>query len=274
MLKSKSKKNRTGQNEVPDKLPVKDLKDLTGHRSFVFYGRSGTGKTTLAATFPKPILYMDVKDKGTDSISDVSGIKGYEVNEFEDFELAYWWLLENAKAYKTVVIDTVSQLQQMVVVERTARKRKGDTSRAGDWGTLTKGDWGDIAASMKEWLVRYRDLPMNVVYIAQDRNFNFDDDSDTEGMLMPEIGPALSPSIAKVLNAAVSMVGNTFIRERVTTKEVRGKKVERKRMEFCLRVGPSPIYTTKIRKPRAMEAPEIIVDPAYEDIMDVIKGVE
>lgn len=268
----KPKRKRTGQSEIPDELPVKDLK-VSDHRSFVFYGRSGTGKTSLASTFPKPILYMDVKDKGTDSIMDVAKIKLLTVDEIDDFELAYWWLKENPKAYKTVVIDTMSQLQQIAIVEQSIKKGKKDTSRAGDWGSLTKRDWGDIAADLKEWIIRYRDLPMNVVFIAQDRSFNFDsDENEDEGVIMPEIGPALMPSVTKVLNAAVSMIGNTFIREKTIIKEVRGKKRERRRMEFCLRVGPNPVYTTKIRKPRSIEAPELIVDPSYEEIMEVIKG--
>jgi hypothetical protein len=37
-------------------------------------------------------------------------------------------------------------------------------------------------------------------------------------------------------------------------------------------VGPDPIYITKIRKPRSIEPPKLIVDPSYEDIVNIIKG--
>jgi len=250
----------------------KNISDIERFRSFVLYGRSGTGKTTLAATFPKPILYLDVRDEGTDSIADVPDIKVLEVSEFAELEETYWWLKQNPE-FRTIVIDTVSQLQQIVVEEQASKKKS--KGRPGDWGTLTKRDWGDIAALMKEWLINYRDLSkleMDVVFIAQDRTFNFDEDEEGEGVLAPEVGPALSPSIARTLNAAVSMIGNTFIRSRDVVKEVNGKKKRLQKIEYCLRIGPNPVYITKVRKPKSTEAPSVIVDPRYEDILEIING--
>jgi hypothetical protein len=111
---------------------------------------------------------------------------------------------------------------------------------------------------------------MHVVFIAQDRTFNVDDEEGSE-QLTPEIGPGLSPSIAKTLNAAVGMIGNTFIRER-QTKGKGGKT--REKLEYCLRIGPNPVYITKVRKPRSIEPPSVIVDPSFEDIMSIIRGEE
>lgn len=65
---------------------------MSKHRSYVFYGRSGTGKTTAASTFPKPMLLLDAKDRGTDSISDVPGIDVLDVQTYDEFETAYWYL--------------------------------------------------------------------------------------------------------------------------------------------------------------------------------------
>jgi hypothetical protein len=251
--------------------------DLNYSRSYVLYGRSGSGKTTLASTFPKPILFLDVKDRGLDSVADAKDTKMLPVESFADFEDIYWMIKNDEfdDEYKTIVIDTVSQLQSIVVHEYQPKKDKKRDTTPGDWGSLTRREWGDIAALMKEWLINYRDLEKNIVFIAQDRAFNFEEDDDgTEGLLLPEVGPALSPSIAKTLNASVSMIGNTFIRRVKTTKEVRGKKVSRHNTEYCLRIGPSPIYTTKIRKPKEIIVPEVLVDPTYEDIEDIIEGVE
>jgi ATP-dependent phosphoenolpyruvate carboxykinase len=63
-----------------DSLPTKKASELSGSRSYVFYGQSGTGKTTLAATFPGPILLCDIKDRGTDS---VVGVEDLDVMEVE-----------------------------------------------------------------------------------------------------------------------------------------------------------------------------------------------
>lgn len=264
---------RSQQSRVRD-LPVKDIGDIRRNTSMVVYGRAGSGKTTFAATMPKPILYIDVKDEGTDSISDVRGIKVMEIETFEDFEETYWWLTQNPKAYKSVVIDTCTQLQTMVVRELSSKNKK----RAGDWGTLTKGQWGDVAALLKEWLGNYRDLTkkgMHVLFIAQDRTFNLTDEEEQNSeMIAPEIGPALSPSVVKTLNADVSVIGNTFIRERKIEKEDKktGRKVKSKVTEYCLGIGPSSLYNRKVRKPKAVKLPDVLVDPQFQDILDVIRG--
>lgn len=272
MAKTPAKKSRDD-----DELPgVKKVGDIQRTRSTVLYGRSGTGKTTLAASWPKPMLYLDIKDEGTDSIADVDGIDVKEIHDSEDLDEVLLWLIRNPKKYKTVVLDTMSQLQEIVVEEvAQAAKKKLKGKRAGDFGTLTKQDWGQVSSRMKSWIIDFRDLPLETVFIAQDRTFNLGDDEsadDNAEVLAPEVGPRLMPSVASVLNAAVSTIGNTFIRIRSIKKEVDGKKRTVEKKEYCLRLGPSPLYVTKVRKPKSISAPDFIVDPTFEDIQDVIKG--
>ena len=263
---------------APKELAVTDMDDDDDEgMAFVFYGRSGTGKTTLAADFEKPMLYIDCRDKGGKSIRDVKGIKKFKVTEFAQFEEAYWWLKQNPQRYRTVVIDTVSQLQAMYVAEFGAKKKNKSGRKVGDWGTLSQRDWGDIAAHLKEWLGNYRDLVeegMDVVFIAQDRTFNMSEDDEDEETLAPEIGPGLSPSVAKSLNASVDLIGNTFIRSTwKEEKNAKGKVIrEAEVIDFCLRIGPNSLYVTKVRKPKHQVAPALIVDPSYDDILDVING--
>lgn len=248
----------------------------TSARSYCIYGRSGTGKTTLAGSFPTPILYLDIRDRGTDSIIDVKGVEIRQLDTFADFEDMYWWLKKNPDEYETVVVDTVTQLQQMLLRDIALDKNK-DPSKAGDWGSMTKKDWGEVTGAMKEVLTNYRDLTdlgMNIVFLAQDRVFGGeDDDADRSGgMIVPEVGPAVTQSIAKALNAAVSFIGNTFLREKKVEKEVRGKKSVSKVTEYCLRIGPNAVYATKIRKPKGAQPPSYIVDPSYKDIIAIIRG--
>lgn len=273
MLKRKSSssaKKATGGIEGR----FQDVSSLKTYRTFVFYGRSGTGKTTLSCSAPGSKLLIDVRDRGTDSVSDIKGLKVCEAQSTEDMEEIYWWLRDNPDKFKNIIVDTVTQWQTLKVSEFGDKRKK---KNAGDWGSLSRRDWGDIAAYMKEWLMNYRDLAdlgMNVIFIAQDRAFNFgeEEDDEVEGQLAPEVGPALSPSVAKSLNAMCSMIGNTFIRSRVVKKRKDGKTVKRRVEDYCLRVGPNPLYVTKVRKPIKITAPEFLVDPVFEDIIDLIKG--
>lgn len=218
------------------------------------------------------MLLLDVNDRGTDSISDVEGIDIKEVNIWDDFELVYYWLLKNEGEYKTIVVDTLSQVQDLVIASIVGGE-EGGTIRG-----PTQREWGEISSTMKLWITNYRNLPMEVVFIAQERVFQVDEDLDPEVQLDPEVGPRLSPSVAAHLNASVSVIGNTYIRRRIRIKEVRvrGKKDPVKKeipvIEFCLRLAPDPVYRTKIRKPRGIKVPSILVDPHYEDIIDIISG--
>lgn len=274
----------TTKTKDDDELPgVKKVSDIERKRSHVLYGRSGTGKTTLASTWPKPILYLDIRDEGTDSISDVEDLMVKEIASSDDLDETLEWLLRHPKRYKTVILDTVSQLQEIMVEEQAAKPvkkiRGAEKKRPGDFGTLSKQDWGAVAARMKSLIIDWRDLPMEVVFIAQDRKFNFggNDEDDDQESIAPEVGPQLMPSVVNTLNAAVGNIGNTFIRIRYRTRKDKdtGKKLKPERLtEFCLRIGPSDIYITKVRKPKGVTAPEVIVDPSYDDILDIIEGEE
>jgi hypothetical protein len=253
---------------------VRPVKDITRARSWCFYGRSGSGKTTIASTFPDPILLLDVRDRGTDSIID-RNVDVKEIESLDDLEDAYYFLKKNPKRYKTVVIDTVTQLQQVFMEEVTAgsRKSRGTT---GAWGSLSQRQYGDVAAAMKEWGLNYRNLTdqgMEVVFLAQERTSVIEDDGrDNDNMIVPEVGPQIMPSIASFLNANVSIIGNTFIRLKRTKVKRGNKTTEKEDAQYCLRIGPNPVYTTKIRKPRDIEIPSFIIDPTYEECCNVIKG--
>jgi len=267
--------------EDDDELPTKAVGDVSYFKSFVLYGRSGTGKTTLASSFPGPMLYANIRDNGTDSIADVPNIRVFELEDLDDLEEMRMWLRRNRKKiragkYKTLILDTMSQLQELYVEEVGKKKAKKKDKKPGEWGSMTKQDWGEVASEMKALIIELRNLPMNVVFIAQDRTFNFDDDSGSiDEQLVPEIGPRLMPSVASVLNAAVTMIGCTFIRRRIIkkkSKEKPFKTITKEKIEFCLRLAPSPVFTTKVRKPKDFEVPEFIVDPTYDDIISVIEG--
>ncbi len=254
------------------RLKFKKVADVKHPRTWLFYGKAGSGKTTLAATFPKPALIVDVNDRGTDSVSDVKDLKVHEIDNFDSFEDLYWYLRKHPDEFKTIIIDTITQLQTMLVNEVADKKHLKD-KMAGDWGTLTKGDWGTIAARMKIWTTHYRDLGCEVVFICQDRDFASSDDNSIDASELPDMGPAVSPSVKSHLCACVDVIGNTLIRKRVKTKKLKsGKTKEVPFQEYSLRLGPSDSYITKCRNPREVGVPEFLSNPTYERLIGVIKG--
>lgn len=267
-----------------DRAPgAKSVADKRYHSSTALYGRSGTGKTTLAGSWPKPILYLNIGDNGTDSIRDLGDdVDVVDISTSEEMREQILWIHKQINKgklrYKTLVADTLTQMQNIIMVEVAKEKaRKGKKipkgKRPGDWGTLTKQDWGEIAGEMKSLIMDIRNLPMESVFIAQERVFNMEEDDGTgNDLLAPEVGARLSPSVMADLNASVSVIGNTFIRVRRKKKQVDGKTQYDVKKQYCLRLGPNEIYITKVRKPKGVEAPDHIVDPTYKDIMKIVNG--
>lgn len=82
----------------------------------VIYGAPDVGKTTLAATWPRP-FFIDT-DHNLISIA----VAGYEPmvfapNKYEDFEPLLWWAKERRGDFDTFVVDSVPTLQSLMLNE-------------------------------------------------------------------------------------------------------------------------------------------------------------
>lgn len=224
------------------------------------YGRAGTGKTAFAATFPKPLLLIDVDEGGTDTIAKIPDIDVVEVLDWETFLAVYWYAQNHSDEYATIVIDQSSKLQDLVIKYLVPNS---DSSKP-----LTRQIWGQASGLLKEWLFAFRELckthQKHLIYLAHQRTNTVE---DIEDQIDPSIGPNLMPSISSALNGAVDFIGNTFIREDYLGKE------KKRIVEYCMRVGPHAYYTTKIRRPvDARPLPEYLVNPTYHAVMSLIHG--
>lgn len=236
---------------------IQPVKSTPKVLSMLVYGRSGTGKTTFAGTWPKPALVLDVNEKGTDSISNVEGVDVIQINEWQDFEDLYWYIKSSGSQYKTVVIDQVTSMQEMACAQAMADKDKSQMSQQ---------LWGIAGGYMKTWLVNYRNLTddgINVLFIAHDRTTKGDEDSSTEDQIDPSIGPRVMPSVATLLNGAVKVIAQSYVRE------VFDEDKERV-IEFCHRIAPHPYFITKMRNPPGTNIPESVVNPTYDQILSLM----
>lgn len=269
---------RKSEGRYPGSTPATEK---TYKGSTAIYGRSGSGKTTLSATWPKPILHLNILDDGTDSISDIEDVDVIDITSSEELRDLLLWCAKKASRdkleYKTIVLDTITQLQGIFIKELGDKKglsAKG--KKAGDFGTLTKQDWGVIAGDLKAAIMDVRNLGIESIFIAQERIFGLpDEEDDGLSQIEPEVGPRLMPSVKNDLNASVSIIANTFIRLKITKeRDKKGKLTKTVEKNYCLRLGPNPVYTTKIRKPKGIEAPDFIIDPTFRKIKKIMKGTE
>lgn len=260
----KKDEDRTDYSGIADLIaPVSDLEQPM---TALFYGKSGSGKTALAATFPKPILFLDIRERGLETIAKEEDIKVIQVDDWVRFERMYWYLKNEDHGFKSVILDQITALQGICMDQ----VRKDDNLDATD--KMHRGQWGTISGLMQQWLLNYRDLRdegMCVAFLAHDRSKSSEDDSG-EDQIDPSVGARLMPSVTSFVNGMVSVIGNTFIREK-NVKLDGGKK--EKKAEYRLRIGPHAYYDTKIRRPKdAGPIPESILNPSYKKLLAISRG--
>lgn len=235
------------------------------------YGRGGTGKTTIASFYPKPMLIIDIKDKGTESAKSKTLKRGeisvFEANDLDDVYDAYDYVLETGK-FKSVVIDHMTALQEL-----SHNKVKEEEGKA----QMSQRMFNVSSGYLKEIIQMYKNLAdedINPIFIVQDRLQNGDGEGDEQ--LIPEVGPALMPSVATFLNAASRIIGNTYLYE--TMEKSKDMKVHRE-IEFRLRLGPNPYYITKFTRPKGSPCPAYLVNnlkrkdgDIFTDLQKILKG--
>lgn len=250
--------------------------DTNNSMSLLLYGRSGTGKTTLWATFPKPILAIMCSGgsqpgelKSIDLPEYRKTIKPLVIQRSSDVRE----LVGMAGDFATVVLDHASGLQDLILKEILGLS---EIPVQKSWGMATQQQYGQCALQCKEYFRAILDLSCHRVIVAQEREFN--NDGDASELLAPFVGAALMPSLVGWLNPACDLICETFIRQKVVerTSAVAGKKVTTrskvKGVEYCLRTAPDPVYTVKFRVPKGRSLPEVVVDPTYAKIKAIVDG--
>lgn len=249
--------------------------ELSDTMSILIYGLNGTGKTRLASTFPKPLLVADIREIGTASIKGVPGIKVNRIRKWEDIELLYWFFkTQNSKLktpFKTVVLDTITQLEQLAiryVMNKEAREFNIEIDSKSDMDMPKIRDYGNAASLLKAWLMRFRDLQEEGVYVVFNcqRKVDGSDDADEDGE--HEIFPQLMKSIRSILGGAVTHIVYTEIREK--SKTVKGQIINVP--VYRIRTGPSPKVLTKFRVPVGQKPPAYIANPTFDKIVSVMEG--
>ena len=251
------------------------------------YGRAKTGKTRLISTFPKPVVIIGGED-GTRSIRNakdvyfvrviIDGTPEPEDGKFvtvSELPALVDELVDRNSGYATIAVDTASALQDLVLAKILGLS---EIPTQKSWGMATREQYGQCGIQLKTVLRKLMDASWkNVVVTAHERSFN-EDASDTD-ILFPTVGSALTPSVAGWLNGACEYICNTFIKEKTVAKNVtiagKVKTVNEKvkGADYCLRVGPDPVYMTGFRVPLGSpDLPEYIVDPTYDKIMKLVNG--
>lgn len=241
---------------------IKPIEDVEPYLTVLCYGQAGRGKTVFACSFPKPLLLLDIREEGQDSVADVAGVELLAVERWQDLEDAYWMLSTGKTKYKSVVIDQLTAMQALAMAETRERLGMKPTD------PLSQRSWGNISGLMQTWTYNFRELKKKKLHICFNAHERLRDAEETDDeRIAPSVGSNLVPSVSSFVNGAVAVIGNAFIREKID------KKAKTREVEFCMRIGPHAYYAAKIRRPvSAGPAPDVIVNPTFDKLLKITKG--
>lgn len=171
------------------------------------YGRNRSGKTTLAAQFKKPILFISAEpdaNGGTTSIANVDGVSLIRVSarrlpgdkvHGSAKVVAIANELAGANPFATVVLDTVTSLQDVILVELMGLPKVPEMM---SWGMVPDGTYQQRAEKLRETIRPLLDLTnCNLVILAQEKDHNAAEDRGGKNKLMHtmQMGSFMAPAL-------------------------------------------------------------------------------
>lgn len=220
------------------------------------YGPPGSGKTTLAGSMARRHKTLGISaESGLLSLQNIRDEQGHlipidyvNIEKFEDMEDAFKFLHhgKGKGVYEACFIDSLTEIQK-VCKDHIMEQAKKEQMEMRDWGTL--------AMKIERMVRSFRDLPIHVLVTALE---------ETEvDKLTGEIRvlPSLQGSVQKQLPAYFDEVLYAY------AKEV--GEGEDRRIRHHLLTRNSGKY---IGKDRSGKLPQVIVDPDWGKIHDLIIG--
>lgn len=229
---------------------------------WLIYGDFGRRKTTLAGTFPKPLI-IDTNG-GLVSIA-LQGRRpvSWTPDGHEDLEALYFWIKEQVESgeddIETLVIDTVDNLAMDLMGEIT-EDAVFEKQKAGKNVSLRmrfvpeQGDYYANQMQMFRFLTALRRLGKHIVLVSSLRNKN------------GRTAPNVSDGMERVLCDFVSVVGELVILDEIEEEDLAE--------DPALYAGCGVMFTQesngRATKSRFRSIKPYVMDPTFEKLNDLV----
>jgi len=122
------------------------------------YGAAGSGKTSLIATLPNPVIFS--AEGGLLSIAD-SDLPFIEISDMASITDAYEWLIgaDEAKQFQSIALDSISEIAEVVL---SAEKKRTVNGKLID----PRQAYGQMQELMSDLVRAFRDIPGKNVYFS------------------------------------------------------------------------------------------------------------
>lgn len=172
-------------------------------RKWLLYGQSGSGKTYMAGTFPKP-LFVDVEGglaslqplirEGANRILRLPS--DHQIASYGEYldciDVAAEALKTGSAPFESLVIDSINQVQYLMVQDILVNY---DKNRPYD-DQLTRDDYGKLARMMEQHLASLLSLNCNIVLICGTQQQN-----DQQQIWPAMLGSKAVPAMLRLCDA-------------------------------------------------------------------------
>lgn len=219
----------------------------------MLYGDGGTGKTTLAASACEveemsPVLHLNIED-GAQSIE-------FKYPELDIIDIETIAQLQKVcdhlhahqgSGFKTVILDNLTEGQSKGLDHILTGSKHSTDFTDFEGATFANGAWNRSSEQMRKMIRYFRDLPMNVIFIAWRKDFSPPNSS------IPEYRPAFTKTFAGEAPGMVNDVYHYY---------VKGGK----------RVLQTSATDRAVAKDRTNKLPLVIENPTMQIIHDYWTG--
>ena len=262
----------TEQRAVVDNAPTSKLKLEIYHPGMkdywlkiLIYGPNGVGKTTLGESandcaLTTPALFVNIEGGMLSIIHKKPDV--VDLKHYRELKNIFWFLAKSNHNYKTVVIDSLSELQLFnldAIVAEQLEKPSAKGKKRYDMDDVWQEDYGKSTQELRRATRSFRDLPMHVIFTCLESS-KIDKDGDES------IYPSLTPKLRNSVMGYMDIVGYMY-NQRI--KNEAGKETLVRRL-LCQNYGK---WVAKDRSPGGRLG-LVIDNPTIKGIMEKIVGKE
>lgn len=245
-------------------MALPTLDEVEEYVNVMYFGESGSGKTTDAAHMAKfgPVVYVNaeagIKAKPLRKLGvPTKNIHPYSIQSYNDLDRLYWQtkqrLEEEPGSIAGVVFDSMTEIQKKLV-ESIVDERHAKRSKSGmedDEFAVDRDEYGRMTEMVRRVSRRFRDLPCHTAFVCLAKR-----DVDNDGVYYR---PALTPAFANDLIGYVDIA--------VYVAQGAGDEDDRSRYTGITR----PIG--KFRgKDRYNATPPTLANPTFDRIVEYVES--
>lgn len=186
---------------------------IEGGISILIYADPGVGKTTLAGTLPPGETFIVNTEAGVGPLIGTGHVVfKMDSENVKDIQNLYAYLRTEDHPFKYVVLDNISELEQLFILSLTRGRTK-------DLPEIR--EYGDAAFKMRENLHLFRDLTergITVIFNAWEMPLKI---RENDGVLVTKLFPKLGVKIAPEVCGKVNIVGHLEVHEKSGRRWIR-----------------------------------------------------